>query len=76
MIQLKHPIDFIVLDMFQLNDPLVRKPMSLIFKISHILIRNRVAKVIMLDPYTTHATPILLLCAPYKPTTVIVVPLH
>ena len=30
----------------------------------------------MLDPYTTHATPILLLCAPYKPTSIIVVPLH
>ena len=30
----------------------------------------------MLDPYTTHATPILLLCAPYNPTTIIVVPLH
>ena len=30
----------------------------------------------MLGPYTTHATPILLLCAPYKPTTIIVVPLH
>ena len=30
----------------------------------------------MLGPYTTHATPILLQCAPYKPTTIIVVPLH
>ena len=28
----------------------------------------------MLGPYTTHATPILLLRAPYKPTTIIVVP--
>ena len=30
----------------------------------------------LLGPYTTHATPILLLLAPYKPTTIIVVPLH
>ena len=30
----------------------------------------------LLGPYTTHPTPILLLCAPYKPTTIIVVPLH
>ena len=30
----------------------------------------------MLGPYTTHAPPILLSCAPYKPTTIIVVPLH
>jgi hypothetical protein len=30
----------------------------------------------VLGPYTTHPTPILLLCAPYKPTTIIVVPLH
>ena len=30
----------------------------------------------MLGPYTTHPTPILLLCAPYKPTTIIVVPLQ
>jgi len=30
----------------------------------------------MLGPYSTHPTPILLLCAPYKPTTIIVVPLH
>ena len=26
----------------------------------------------LLGPYTTHATPILLLHAPYKPTTIIV----
>ena len=32
--------------------------------------------VLMLGPYTTHPTPILLLCYPYKPTTTIVVPLH
>ena len=30
----------------------------------------------MLGPYTTHPTPILLLGTPYKPTTIIVVPLH
>ena len=30
----------------------------------------------VLGPYTIHATPILLLHAPYKPTTIIVVPLH
>ena len=30
----------------------------------------------LLGPYTTHATPILLLCSPYKPTNIIVVPLH
>jgi hypothetical protein len=30
----------------------------------------------MLGPYTTHATPILIFCAPYKSTTIIVVPLH
>ena len=30
----------------------------------------------MLGPYTTHATPILLLCAPYKPTIIIGVPLN
>ena len=29
----------------------------------------------MLGPYTTHATPILLLHAPYKPTTIIIVTL-
>ena len=30
----------------------------------------------LLGPYTTHATPILLLYAPYKPNTIIIVPLH
>ena len=30
----------------------------------------------MLGPYSTHATPILLLCSPYNLTTIIVVPLH
>ena len=30
----------------------------------------------LLGPYSTHATPILLLCAPLKPTTIIVVTLH
>ena len=30
----------------------------------------------MLSPYTTHAPPIFLLRDSYKPTTVIVVPLH
>ena len=30
----------------------------------------------VLGPYTIHATPILLLHALYKPTTIIVVPLH
>ena len=29
-----------------------------------------------LGPYCTHTTPILLLCAPYKPSTTIVVSLH
>jgi hypothetical protein len=31
--------------------------------------------VTLLGPYT-NPIPILLLCAPYKPTTIIVVPLH
>ena len=30
----------------------------------------------LLGPYSTHTTPILLLCDPQKPSTVIVVPLH
>ena len=37
---------------------------------------NKLTNKAMLGPYTTHTTPILLLWAPQKPTTIIVMPLH
>ena len=46
------------------------------FNSSSQILENLQSGLRMLGPYTTHATPILLLCAPYKPTTIIVVPLH